>query len=322
MEQRQEGSRTRKEGAEPRTEGAEQRRETLGVRVEGLGKEAKGAEPGVREGSRERKVTEIRGDPRKEVGGGLVQRVKGVGSESGQGRSQDAGVTEADRGRDSDNSTKPRDRQAGWWYQLMQSSQVYIDNSTEGSKFVKWEKRKKPLKKSQDSQGPEAPGPAPGAQEEGPSSGLRWSRLFGASVGAPHRPEKAEQSQLAKTQKSRLPSGWLSLDKSVLDLMAQTVGTGKRPEPLPLSSESQAPPPMQKLEAPAANQHPLREVRALCTHNASERGQLSFSKGDVLRVLSHAQPDWLLCARGDRTGLVPIIYVTLAEEPQEPQGPH
>ncbi len=38
---------------------------------------------------------------------------------------------------------KQRNKQAGWWYQLMQSSQVYIDNSTEGSKFVKWEKRRK-----------------------------------------------------------------------------------------------------------------------------------------------------------------------------------
>ncbi|XP_061117282.1 AP-4 complex accessory subunit RUSC2-like [Conger conger] len=383
-EPKREAAEPRKEGAQNGTEGAEPRREALGVRSEGRGGEAKRAGLRVREGSREQKVAEGRGEPRREVGGAPVQRAKGVGSESGE--------AETDRSRDGDNGGRPRDRQAGWWYQLMQSSQVYIDNSAEGSKFVKWEKRKKPageagsgrgggagrrlsppppregvvegaeagqegaglkerggsssssssessvtargwrswmgsppesvsgdLKRSQEPQSLEAPGAAPGAQEEGPSPGLRWSRLFGAGTGAPLRPENVEQSRLAKSQKSRLPSGWLSLDKSVLDIVAQTVGAGKRPDP---PSQSQAPPPVQKPEAPAAKQRSLREVRALCDLSASEAGQLSFSKGDVLRVLSHAQADWLLCARGQRTGLVPVVYVTLGEDPQGPQGPH
>ncbi|KAJ8285523.1 hypothetical protein GJAV_G00027810 [Gymnothorax javanicus] len=101
--------------------------------------------------------------------------------------------------------------------------------------------------------------------------------------------------------------------------MAQTVGAGKRPDPLPAPPQSQAPPPLQQTESPAAKQPMLQEVRALCDHEASERGHLSFNKGDVLRVLSHAQPDWLLCARGPRTGLVPVVYVTVTVEPQ---GPH
>lgn len=55
----------------------------------------------------------------------------------------------------------------------------------------------------------------------------------------------------------------------------------------------------------------LSEVRALCHHIATEPGQLSFRKGDILRVLSKADPDWLLCSLGSTQGLVPIIYVTL-----------
>ncbi|XP_074852001.1 AP-4 complex accessory subunit RUSC2 isoform X2 [Carettochelys insculpta] len=35
-----------------------------------------------------------------------------------------------------------RDRQAGWWYQLMQSSQVYIEGSAQGSRFPRPEKKR------------------------------------------------------------------------------------------------------------------------------------------------------------------------------------
>jgi len=62
------------------------------------------------------------------------QRMKGVGEES-QG-----GGGERDRAKERD---RDLDRQAGWWYQLMQSSQVYIDQSAAGSKFVKSGKRRK-----------------------------------------------------------------------------------------------------------------------------------------------------------------------------------
>lgn len=63
----------------------------------------------------------------------------------------------------------------------------------------------------------------------------------------------------------------------------------------------------------------LSEVRALCHHIATEPGQLSFSKGDILRVLNKADQDWLLCSLGSTQGLVPIIYVTLKgmEESQD-----
>uniref|UniRef100_W5MAM7 RUN and SH3 domain containing 2 n=1 Tax=Lepisosteus oculatus TaxID=7918 RepID=W5MAM7_LEPOC len=281
--------------------------------------------------------------------GAETERAKGVGGESWWDREE--GEREKRKEQQMPEEARQRDRQAGWWYQLMQSSQVYIDNSAEGAKFVKWEKRKKPagrrqaqpppregvvegaeasqetdarkesssdlswsgkgkpswmgsppdsvlneLKQSKEKE-PEMPGAGVtcGSQEEvtseGATQGLRWGRLFGAGVRSPSRLQKAERAQ-----KSRLPSGWLSLDRSMLDLVAQTMGAGKRTD---------LPPQQQAL--------PSTEVRALCHHIATEPGQLSFNKGDILRVLSRAEPDWLYCAQGDSYGLVPIIYVTLLE---------
>uniref|UniRef100_A0A8C8EQW0 RUN and SH3 domain containing 2 n=1 Tax=Oncorhynchus tshawytscha TaxID=74940 RepID=A0A8C8EQW0_ONCTS len=260
-----------------------------------------------------------------------------------------------------------RDRQACWWYQLMQSSQVYIDQSAQGgSKFVKTEKRKKSAERrsqlpppregvvegaesSQDEEGlrergrrrlswmgsppeslltqdkenetelgapvtgaPEASVAQPAAQAEFPSQGqgMRWGRLFGSSIGGGGTPSRPE-----------LPSGWLTgLDMSVLDLVAQTVGvgTGKRVEP----SAPMAPP---TLNQPSPPLQTAQET--LCHHIATEPNQLSFQKGDVLRVLSRADSDWLLCSLGAQRGLVPFIYVTLrgmedSQVPQWPQGPH
>lgn len=249
---------------------------------------------------------------------------------------------------------KDRDRQAGWWYQLMQSSQIYIDPSSQGSKFVRADKRKKSAERRQGQAPPAREGVVEGAEssQEGGGSGagsggdsagsrgrpswmgsppesvlnqdkesdppeaaardsspaqgqnLRWGRLFGSSVGSPVWTEAVEQK--TKTQKSRAPSGWLGLDRSVLDLMAHAIGAnGGRREELPASSP----------QAPTETTHPVQqspcEVQALCHHIATEPGQLSFNKGDILRVLSKADPDWLLCSLGSTRGLVPIIYVTL-----------
>lgn len=54
-------------------------------------------------------------------------------------------------------------------------------------------------------------------------------------------------------------------------------------------------------------------VRALCDHQATEPGHLSFRRGDVLTVVRRSDPDTLLCCRGPAHGLVPILYVTLGE---------
>lgn len=59
-----------------------------------------------------------------------------------------------------------------------------------------------------------------------------------------------------------------------------------------------------------------RAVKALCHHIATEAGQLSFKKGDILRVLGKVDADWLRCSRreGAESGLVPIMYVTHLED--------
>ncbi|XP_038868936.1 iporin [Salvelinus namaycush] len=342
-------------------------------------------------------------------GRGIVKRAKGVGGESQREGESEGGKEERRKERERDwaeegRQRQERDRQACWWYQLMQSSQVYIDQSAQGgSKFVKTEKRKKSAERrsqlpppregvvegaesSQDEEGlrergrsrkssssssgewtgsrgrgrlswmgsppeslltqdkenetelgapvtgaPEASVAQPAAQAECPSQGqgMRWGRLFGSSVGGGGTPSRPEQRS-AKSQ-SRLPSGWLTgLDMSVLNFVAQTVGAGtvKRVEPsAPMAPPTlnQPSPPLQTTQESHTKQ-PC-EVRALCHHIATEPDQLSFQKGDVLRVLSRADSDWLLCSLGAQRGLVPFIYVTLrgmedSQAPQWPQGPH
>ncbi|AWP07650.1 putative iporin [Scophthalmus maximus] len=297
------------------------------------------------------------------------ERVKGVGQES-QGEGEDG--QEKDRRKRRDPAGEGRqlqERQAGWWYQLMQSSQVYIDQSTEKSKFVKTEKRKRSSERRQGQLPPTREGVVEGAesshegerhgsrkseegsgragrrppwmgsppesvlhqerektkppevtgtgaraaaQAESPSRGqsLRWGRLFGAGVGSPSGAEAAEQK--TRSQKTRPPSGWLGLDGSVLDLVAQTIGAGggKKAEPPATVAHNQNThaPPTSTQQSTAGQQQSPWEVRALCHHVAGERGQLSFDKGDVLRVLSRADPDWLLCSLGAARGLVPIVY--------------
>uniref|UniRef100_A0A8C9FKA1 Uncharacterized protein n=1 Tax=Pavo cristatus TaxID=9049 RepID=A0A8C9FKA1_PAVCR len=65
------------------------------------------------------------------------ERVKGVGASCGDGDREE----EQRKVRESMWEGK-KDKQAGWWYQLMQSSQIYIEGSTEGSKFIRYEKKK------------------------------------------------------------------------------------------------------------------------------------------------------------------------------------
>ncbi|XP_041793302.1 iporin isoform X2 [Chelmon rostratus] len=371
----------RREGTWPRMEGVGSRREGGGVnsrlRKEGATAGSVAAGPVSRQTMMEVGFANLW----KERGMG-GQRVKGVGQES-QGEGEDGQEKDRRKEKDKDMADEGRqrqDRQAGWWYQLMQSSQVYIDQSTEGSKFVKTEKRKKSSERrhgqlpptregvvegaesSQEGEGyrsrkssssssaesagsrgrpswmgspPESvvnqekeikplkvagTGAQAAAQEESPSQGqsLRWGRLFGSSVGSPSRVEGAEQR--AKAPTTRPPSGWLSLDRSVLGLVAQTIGagSGKKAEPPATPTHTQT-----TSAQPAEAKHPSPcEVRALCHHIATEPGQLSFNKGDVMRVLSKADPDWLLCSLGSMQGLVPIIYVTLKsmEESQDATG--
>ncbi|XP_007945110.1 iporin [Orycteropus afer afer] len=287
------------------------------------------------------------------------ERVKGVGAPEGR-EEEEAAAAEA--AAEAAGGTGPgrwaRGGQAGWWYQLMQSSQVYIDGSVEGSRFPRGggngssssEKKKgaggggapqapppregvvegaeacpapeealgrdrgwpfwmgsppesvmAELRCSREREGPTAP---PAENEEGPSEpspgGIKWGHLFGSRKA----PREVRPT-------NRLPSDWLSLDKSVFQLMAQTVGAHREPEP----KES-----LQEPLSPALPCQPPCEVQALCHHLATGPGQLSFHKGDVLRVLGPAGGDWVRCRRGPDTGLVPLACVTLTPTPSPPPG--
>ncbi|XP_026518885.1 iporin isoform X1 [Terrapene carolina triunguis] len=304
--------------------------------------------------------------------GAAWERVKGVGASCA------AGAREEEQRKAKDSAWEgKKDKQAGWWYQLMQSSQVYIEGSAEGSKFIRPEKKKpkapgaaprpaeggkdpppregvvegaeacpvaeekpraaaepgeKPgeanerswpswmgsppdsvlteLKRSKDKENgaPQRQGVAtPPAEESSPgapdsSQPIKWGHLFGA-----------RKVQKEARQPNRLPSGWLTLDRSVFQLMAQTVGAGMWREAAP-EPERPSEPPEQQLPGGLPPQIPC-EVKALCHHIATEAGQLSFPKGAVLRVLAKVDGDWLRCGLGSQSGLVPIMYVThLADE--------
>uniref|UniRef100_A0A3P8VNJ9 RUN and SH3 domain containing 2 n=1 Tax=Cynoglossus semilaevis TaxID=244447 RepID=A0A3P8VNJ9_CYNSE len=240
-----------------------------------------------------------------------ARRETGVGQEDRKSRRQEE---------ESEQGCHSQEWQAGWWYQLMQSSQVYIDQSFERNKFLKVDKRKKSMLKRQHAQAPPTrEGVVEGAEPE--VQGYKNSSVSGKptwmgsppeSVLSPSSPPPAgqEQSQNLHWIKvfcfpHRPPFGWFSLDRSVLDLVAQTIGarSGKMLEPLTADTTTTCQPSNDK-------QPSLCEVRALCDHVATERGQLSFNKGDILRVHSRADPDWLLCSLNSNHGIVPIIYVT------------
>ncbi|XP_061222676.1 AP-4 complex accessory subunit RUSC2 isoform X2 [Neopsephotus bourkii] len=328
------------------------------------------------------------------------ERVKGVGASCGDGDREEERkkMRESTKVRDSTWEGK-KDKQAGWWYQLMQSSQIYIEGSAEGSKFIRYEKKKKALNTVPRSaetykapppregvvEGAEACPIAEGSLEERPKAANKpspevveeplekpqqvpvseevkeWSWPFwmgsppdsvvtelkhskekeagtqqrvGAAAAAPQEessPSAPESSQPIKwghlfgsrkvqkepRQPNRLPSGWLSLDKSVLQLVAQTVGASMWREAAP---EPEPPQPEPSEESPVARPaqglapHSACKVKALCHHIATEAGQLSFNKGDILQVISKVDGDWLQCSLGSEEGLVPIMYVTHPED--------
>ncbi|XP_062476426.1 AP-4 complex accessory subunit RUSC2 isoform X3 [Pezoporus occidentalis] len=328
------------------------------------------------------------------------ERVKGVGASCGDGDREEERkkMRESTKMRDSTWEGK-KDKQAGWWYQLMQSSQIYIEGSAEGSKFIRYEKKKKALNTVPRSgethkapppregvvEGAEACPIAEGSLEERPKAANKpspevveeplekpqqvpvneevkeWSWPFwmgsppdsvvtelkhskekeagtqqrvGAAAAAPQEessPSASESSQPIKwghlfgsrkvqkepRQPNRLPSGWLSLDKSVFQLVAQTVGASMWRE---AASEPEPPQPEPSEETPVAQPaqglapHSACMVKALCHHIATETGQLSFNKGDILQVISKVDGDWLQCSLGSEEGLVPIMYVTHPED--------
>ncbi|XP_074935028.1 AP-4 complex accessory subunit RUSC2 isoform X2 [Phalacrocorax aristotelis] len=323
----------------------------------------------------------------------VSERVKGVGASCGDGDREEERRKTRER-----TWEEKKDKQAGWWYQLMQSSQIYIEGSAEGSKFIRYEKKKALNTVPRSAETHKAPPPREGvvegaeacpvaedALEERPKAANKPSpeaveeplekpqqvpageemkerswpfwmgsppdsvltelkrskekesgtqQKVGAAAAAPQEESSTSTSEGSqpikwghlfgsrKVQKdprqfNRLPSGWLSLDKSVFQLVAQTVGASMwreaAPEPEPPQPE---PPEVAPTAQPAQglSPHPPCEVKALCHHIATEAGQLSFNKGDILQVISKVDGDWLQCSLGSEKGLVPIMYVTHPED--------
>ncbi|XP_017552748.1 iporin [Pygocentrus nattereri] len=59
------------------------------------------------------------------------------------------------------------------------------------------------------------------SQQENPQKGLRWARLFGSGIGTSAGVVRAQQNN--QSHRTRLPSQWLKLGASKVDLLAQSV---------------------------------------------------------------------------------------------------
>ncbi|KAM8949676.1 AP-4 complex accessory subunit RUSC1 isoform 2-T2 [Lycaon pictus] len=172
-----------------------------------------------------------------------------------------------------------------WWEQLTQASRVYASGGTEGFPLPRWRAWRP---------GTAAGGPhdRPLPTEEATAGRGPWlGRLFGVPGGL------AEGD--GGTLKSRRPSSWLPPTVSVLALV-------KRGAPPETNSSPE------ELETSAASMvETHRAVRTLCDHVAATPEQLSFQRGEVLRVLATVNEDWLRCGRDGAEGLVPVGYTSL-----------
>ncbi|PNI90549.1 RUSC1 isoform 6 [Pan troglodytes] len=172
-----------------------------------------------------------------------------------------------------------------WWEQLTQASRVYASGGTGGFPLSRWAPGRHGTAAEEGAQ--ERPLPT---DEMAPGRGLWLGRLFGVPGG----PAENENGAL----KSRRPSSWLPPTVSVLALVKR----GAPPEmPSPQELEASAPRMVQT----------HRAVRTLCDHTAARPDQLSFRRGEVLRVITTVDEDWLRCGRDGMEGLVPVGYTSL-----------
>uniref|UniRef100_A0A8C5P6W4 RUN and SH3 domain containing 2 n=1 Tax=Leptobrachium leishanense TaxID=445787 RepID=A0A8C5P6W4_9ANUR len=124
------------------------------------------------------------------------------------------------------------------------------------------------------------------------SPARKWGHLFGS---------RKQENKGENKSANRLPSGWLSLDKSVLQMVAQTVTSGIWGEAAPEAEEVQAAGGgattnssyYQNPRSPAKQVQPPRPP--------TEQRQLDF--------VYHGRSDQLRCGLGSRNGLMPLKYV-------------
>ncbi|XP_075435239.1 AP-4 complex accessory subunit RUSC2 isoform X3 [Ascaphus truei] len=120
------------------------------------------------------------------------------------------------------------------------------------------------------------------------SPARKWGHLFGS-----RRPQGESK------QANRLPSGWLSLDKSVLQMVAQTVSAGIWGEAAPQREDARTE--GDKATSSPSSQNP-RHVQDLC--HRPEPGLLDFS---FAYEMHSDQPGH--CDLGSRSRLMPLKYV-------------
>ncbi|KAM7246746.1 hypothetical protein CapIbe_003044 [Capra ibex] len=172
-----------------------------------------------------------------------------------------------------------------WWEQLTQASRVYASGGAEGLPLPRWGS------KCTQTAAEAAPERSLHTEEAAPGRGVWLGRLFGVPGG------------LAETEsgapKSRRPSSWLPPTVSVLALVKRAA-----PPEAPSSPKE-----LEVSEPSTAQTH--RAVRALCDHTAAGPDQLSFQRGEVLRVIATVDEDWLRCGRDGAEGLVPVGYTSL-----------
>ncbi|KAF8598303.1 hypothetical protein BDV93DRAFT_451284 [Ceratobasidium sp. AG-I] len=142
------------------------------------------------------------------------------------------------------------------------------------------------------------------------------SNGYGASSGPAYTPA-AQPAVASSSQQQTLP-------------VAATPAPAPVPAPVPVQAQEPAAMPSYSMPAPnaaspisATDALPLdpstlqivKRVRALHDFAATEVGELSFKKGDVIKVVDRCFKDWWRGQMKGRTGIFPVNYVEPLPEP-------
>ncbi|XP_043936155.1 RUN and SH3 domain-containing protein 1 isoform X2 [Protopterus annectens] len=131
-------------------------------------------------------------------------------------------------------------------------------------------------------------------------STMWMGRIFGATSPS-NRTSQDEQG--ANQLKSRRPSSWLAPNLNVFGQARKGTITERVMPPLVLEEADTV--------SSDEETKPQRAVKALCSHTGQGEHELSFEKGDILKVVSNVDENWIRCCHGDKIGIVPVEYTSL-----------